>query len=64
VLNPVSLRRIDSRGIGSLVHAAVRLERPIAAVALSGRLNSLLAICKLTTVLPSSSKAKKKQSKC
>ncbi len=52
VLTFKSLRKIDSRGIGSVVDAAVKLKNRVAVVAISKQISSLLAICKLSTVLP------------
>jgi anti-anti-sigma factor len=52
VLNFEQLKHIDSGGLGSLVGAAVKLNGRVAAVRIGARVDSLLAICKLVTVLP------------
>jgi anti-anti-sigma factor len=52
IFNFNDLVYIDSRGIGSLVESALKLRDQVVMINLGSRLDSLLAICKLTTVLP------------
>lgn len=52
VLNLAKLKAIDSRGIGAIVDAKVKLGPRVCMICLSDRIQSLLAICKLTTLMP------------
>jgi anti-anti-sigma factor len=52
ILNFQHLDYLDSRGIGSVVDAAVKMQGRIVIVGVSARIDSMLTICKLATVLP------------
>jgi anti-anti-sigma factor len=52
LLNLAGLSRVDSRGIGAIVDARVKLGSRVCMIHVSQRIQSLLAICKLTTVMP------------
>jgi len=52
LLDLKELRDVDSRGLGCLVLAAERLGRRMRVVQLRQRLQPLMALCKVLTVLP------------